>query len=189
MKRRRGFTLIELMVLLAVLTVIIQITAPAVARFFRGRKRIEDARRIMALTRLARNEAIARGEPMRFWVDMDEGFYGLETQSSYMRVEDDVAFIQREYKMSDEVTLTADGTVFDEDGRMIVVFRPDGTCDGGELQTITLTDRDAKEIRINRIDEGARFVIEVEDDEETWVDDQAEYIETESTQGSRSLFR
>src|SRR2546426_11590252 len=46
-----GFTLIELILVMTVLTIAVSITAPALANFFRGRSLDSEARRLLALTR------------------------------------------------------------------------------------------------------------------------------------------
>src|SRR5689334_15919462 len=46
-----GFTLIELILVMAILTVAVSITAPALSNFFHGRTLDSEARRMLALTR------------------------------------------------------------------------------------------------------------------------------------------
>src|SRR5438874_13384988 len=78
-----GFTLIELILVMTVLTIAVSITAPALANFFRGRSLNSEARRLLALTREGQSRAVSEGLPMDLWLDAQQGAYGLEAESSY----------------------------------------------------------------------------------------------------------
>jgi len=78
-----GFTLIELILVMALLTVVISLTAPKLARFFHGRTLDSEARRLLALTRSGQSRAVSEGLPMNLWVNADERTFGLEAERSY----------------------------------------------------------------------------------------------------------
>jgi len=80
---RRGFTLIELILVMALLTVVISLTAPKLSRFFHGRTLDSEARRLLALTRSGQSRAVSEGVPMDLWVDTEQGTFGLEAEPSY----------------------------------------------------------------------------------------------------------
>jgi type II secretion system protein H len=80
---RRGFTLIELILVMALLTVVISLTAPKLSRFFHGRTLDSEARRLLALTRSGQSRAVSEGMPMDLWVDAEQGTFGLEAEPSY----------------------------------------------------------------------------------------------------------
>jgi prepilin-type N-terminal cleavage/methylation domain-containing protein len=82
-RTRRGFTLIELILVMALLTVVISLTAPRLSRFFHGRTLDSEARRLLALTRSGQSRAVSEGIPMDLWVDAEEGTFGLEAEPSY----------------------------------------------------------------------------------------------------------
>src|SRR5512135_3490059 len=82
-RARRGFTLIELILVMALLTVVISLTAPRLSRFFHGRTLDSEARRLMALTRSGQSRAVSEGLPMDLWVNADKGEFGLEAEPSY----------------------------------------------------------------------------------------------------------
>jgi prepilin-type N-terminal cleavage/methylation domain-containing protein len=79
----KGFTLIELILVMAILTIAVSITAPTLANFFRGRTLDSEARRLLALTRQAQSRAVSEGIPMELWVDASQNKYGLEAEPSY----------------------------------------------------------------------------------------------------------
>ena len=80
---RRGFTLIELILVMALLTVVISLTAPRLSRFFHGRTLDSEARRLLALTRGGQSRAVSEGLPMDLWVDTEQGTFGLQAEPSY----------------------------------------------------------------------------------------------------------
>src|ERR1039458_6663663 len=79
----RGFTLIELILVMALLTIVISLTAPKLSRFFHGRTLDSEARRLLALTRSGQSRAVSEGVPMDLWVDAELGTFGLEAEPSY----------------------------------------------------------------------------------------------------------
>src|ERR1035441_2955091 len=80
---RRGFTLIELILVMALLTIVISLTAPKLSRFFHGRTLDSEARRLLALTRSGQSRAVSEGMPMDLWVNTGQGTFGLEAEPSY----------------------------------------------------------------------------------------------------------
>lgn len=80
----RGFTLIELILVMAMLVVIMAMAAPTLANFFRGRNLESEARRMLSLTRYGQNRAASEGIPMIFWIDPATGQYGLRAHESYL---------------------------------------------------------------------------------------------------------
>jgi len=82
-RQRSGFTLIELILVMALLTVVVSLTAPKLSRFFHGRTLDSEARRLLALTRSGQSRAVSEGVPMDLWVDAEKGEFGLEAEPSY----------------------------------------------------------------------------------------------------------
>jgi type II secretion system protein H len=85
--RERAFTLIELILVMALLAIVLAISAPSLSRFFKGRSLESEAERFMALTRAAQSRAVAEGVPMVLWFDTKQRAYGLNADKSF--VEDD----------------------------------------------------------------------------------------------------
>jgi Tfp pilus assembly protein FimT len=78
-----AFTLIELILVMAILIMMVSITAPTLSHFFRGRTLNSEARRLLALTRSGQSRAVSEGLPMDLWVDAKQGIFGLEAEPSY----------------------------------------------------------------------------------------------------------
>jgi prepilin-type N-terminal cleavage/methylation domain-containing protein len=81
--RLSAFTLIELILVMAILTMAVSVTAPTLANFFRGRTLDSEARRLLALTRIGQNRAVSEGIPIDLWVNPSQGTIGLDAEPSY----------------------------------------------------------------------------------------------------------
>jgi prepilin-type N-terminal cleavage/methylation domain-containing protein len=79
----RAFTLIELILVMAILTMAVSVTAPTLASFFRGRTLDSEARRLLALTHGGQNRAMAEGIPIDLWIDTTQGIIGLDAEPSF----------------------------------------------------------------------------------------------------------
>jgi type II secretion system protein H len=82
-KGRAGFTLIELILVMAVLVIVLALVAPSLSNFFRGRSLDSEARRFVSLTRYAESRAVSEGVPMLVWIDPEQRSYGLTEEVSY----------------------------------------------------------------------------------------------------------
>jgi type II secretion system protein H len=168
----RGFTLIELILVMAILTIAVSVTAPSLSNFFRGRTLDAEARRILALTRLGQSRAASEGVPVQLWIDAAQGLYGLETEPSYETTDAK----REEFKLDGGMqieTIAYDPTSMDtlpgstapapvntmpansarqnsgpHSALPKVKFLPDGTVDESSPQMIKLTGRDGFSIYV-----------------------------------------
>jgi type II secretion system protein H len=85
----RGFTLIELILVMALLVVVLSIAAPSLSRFFRGRDLESEAHRFLALTRYGQNLAVSEGIPYLLWIDRENREYGLRAELSLDDIEEE----------------------------------------------------------------------------------------------------
>jgi prepilin-type N-terminal cleavage/methylation domain-containing protein len=79
----RGFTLLELLLVLALLAMAVAVAAPSLSRFFAGRSLDSEGRRMLALTRYAQSRAVSEGVPMVMWFDPELGKYGVKAELTY----------------------------------------------------------------------------------------------------------
>jgi type II secretion system protein H len=100
---RHGFTLIELILVMAVIVVMAAVVTPRMAGFFRGRTLDNEARRFLSLTRYAQNRAVSEGIPMLVWIDEAKQLYGVEAQPGYQE-RDALAL---EYRVAEELEIEA----------------------------------------------------------------------------------
>lgn len=149
-----GFTLIELVLILALLVVITSLTAPAMARFIRGRALDTEARRMVALMHAAQSRAVSEGAPMMFWVDAKGGRYGLCSEASGQTSGQRLSAAPGQNGDPKAETLTVDATLavavvklstgaqIEFNGLPAIRFLADGTVDESSPQTLKLADSD-----------------------------------------------
>ena len=82
-RRQDAFTLIELILVLAVLSTVFALGAPTLTRFFRARTLEDEGQRFLALTRYGQSRAVSEGVPMVLWVNPADSTYGLRIQDGY----------------------------------------------------------------------------------------------------------
>ncbi len=79
----RAFTLIELILVMALLVIVIAVAAPSLSRFMRGRTLDSEARRFVSLTRYGQSRAVSEGVPVVLWINTRQGSYGLRQEAGY----------------------------------------------------------------------------------------------------------
>jgi type II secretion system protein H len=82
-RRTSAFTLIELILVMAVLVMVTAIIMPRLSGFFGARAADSEAKRFMALMHYGQTRAVADGVPMMLWIDSTHRAYGLEQQPGY----------------------------------------------------------------------------------------------------------
>lgn len=151
----RGFTLVELVVVMTLLVTVIALASPSLAGFFRGRAVEAEARRFLSLTRLGQSRAASEGVPMILWVDTAQRTYGLEADSSFTD-EDQKAVeytldgnVTAEIGATDAVreamTSTLSGNTVSSSKHSAlpqIRFEPDGGINESSPENFRLMDRD-----------------------------------------------
>ena len=88
-----AFTLIQLILVMAILIIAVSITAPALGNFFRASSLDSEARRLLALSRQGQARAVSEGLPVELWLDQKRGLYGLEVEPSFEPVDPKAASV------------------------------------------------------------------------------------------------
>jgi len=142
--RRRAFTLIELVFVLALLVIVTSITAPAMSRFIRGRALDSEARRLLALTHEAQSRAVSEGLAMMFWVDEKADSYGFASETSGPTGDPKGENLTADATVM--ISVLSVGAVAGQPTTFknlpAIRFQPDGTIDESSPQTLKLTDSD-----------------------------------------------
>jgi prepilin-type N-terminal cleavage/methylation domain-containing protein len=86
-RHRAGFTLLELVVVLLVVSVVAMTVVPVMRNFARGRKLSDAAVQVMSLANYARTQSVAQGKYFRLNFDPQAGAYWL-TARTYDRFEE-----------------------------------------------------------------------------------------------------
>ena len=151
-KRRTtaGFTLIELILLMALLAIVISIIAPRLASFFRGRSLDSEARQLLALTRQAQGRAVSEGIPMRLWLDTQNRAYGLEARPGYVDLDTNAVAFALNKNVQIEIPASATWSLPNPNalaldkrsGLPALEFLPDGSIARSSPQNLLLRDQD-----------------------------------------------
>jgi type II secretion system protein H len=135
-----AFTLIELILVLALLVIITSLAAPPMANFIRGRAMDSEARRLMALMHAGQSRAVSEGMPMMLWVDEKQGTYGLQAETTGKAGDPKAENLSVDSTL--QITVPNAGlsapTTFNN--LPAIRFLADGTVDESSPQTLQLTD-------------------------------------------------
>ena len=155
--RSPGFTLIELILVMAVLVIVLGVSAPSLSRFFQGRTLEFEARRFVGLTRYGQSRAVSEGIPVLLWIDQKQGAYGLKADSSY--VEEDTKSLEYQVhkdlqlEVEQSVTAQRQASLWKGTGGLAanlprIRFNPDGFISESSPESILFRQGSDGEIRI-----------------------------------------
>lgn len=151
-----GFTLVEFILVMALLATVMALSAPMLAGFFRQRTLEQEAVRFVALTEFGRSEAVSQGIPMVVWVDPLSGDFGLEPKAGYRARET----VRREYLLHPEVRFELEESPSSRDAMVDVAeFGPDGTLSLESLERVVLVDKRGAELVVAQSTNGWRYEV------------------------------
>jgi general secretion pathway protein H len=124
-----GFTLLELMAVLALMALMMGLVLPSMVRSWEREKTRATVREVTATLRTARSEAITRGVKVRLFLDLTTGRYRLEGSA-------------REGALTG-VSLSGASLVWQnpEKSQGYIAFFGDGSSSGGKLALVEPTGR------------------------------------------------
>ena len=144
----RGFTLIELIFVLALLAISALFVAASLGTFVRGRTLNFEARRMLTLTQYAQSRAVSEGVPVILWVNPATSVYGISTQSSYNDPDGDVRGVryvaEASLKLESPTNANANPSEQDDErlgldeGLVFIRFTPDGFFDESSANKIII---------------------------------------------------
>lgn len=137
---RRAFTLIELVLVLALLVIITSLAAPAMANFTRARALDSEARRMIALMHAAQSRAVSEGMPMVIWVDGKNGLYGLQAETTGQNGDPKAENLSVDSTLQIAVLTSSVNTPTTFNNLPAIRFLPDGTVDENSPRELQLTD-------------------------------------------------
>ncbi len=141
---RCAFTLIELVLVMALLVVAVCMVAPRMSDFIRGRALDSEARRMMALMHAGQSRAVSEGMPMVLWFDGKQNACGLEEETPPKGGDPKAEELDiSEYVQITPVTTGAlASTRFNN--MPAIRFLPDGTIDENSPSSVVLTEGNSK---------------------------------------------
>ena len=136
-RQRRAFTLVELILVLALLFIAVSLVAPRMSTFVRGRALDAEARRLLAMTNAGKARAVSEGMPMVLWLDEKKNGYGLTEETPAQKTDPDAEnFIADENVVIAVMNLSGTATTFNN--LPAIRFLADGTVDENSPQTVQL---------------------------------------------------
>ena len=136
----RAFTLIELILVLALLVIITSLAAPAMAKFIRGRALDSEARRLMALMHAGQSRAVSEGLPMVLWVDEKQDVYGLQAETTGQNGDPKAEVLPVDSTVQIAVQDAGASAATTFNNLPAIRFLADGTVDENSPPTLELTD-------------------------------------------------
>ena len=163
-----AFTLLELIAVLALLTVVFTVSAPSLGQFFKSRSLVEEARRMLALTEHVRREAISTGAPMQLLFDMNRGVLYVEREDGYQPGQFGNQTIQttRPYWISEKHEVIFETGEPIERDLYAVTFLPDGSLLDTSPTSWRLQNRENREefYRVAKLQGQLRYELLTDDD-------------------------
>jgi type II secretion system protein H len=135
-----AFTLIELILVLALLVIITSLAAPPMANFIRGRAMDSEARRLMALMHAGQSRAVSEGMPMVVWVDEKQGSYGLQAETTGQTGDPKAENLSVDSTLQIAMLTTGLSAPTMFNNLPAIRFLADGTVDESSPQKLQLTD-------------------------------------------------
>jgi len=145
-----GFTLVELILVMALLAVVAAFSAPLLGRSMHERNLHDEANRFLALTEYARNEASSQGVPMTVWIDPQSQRFGTEPQTGFEGDETRA----KDYALNPDVHFELDRAATRNGLIDVAVFTPDGAPATTNIDALRVVDRFGSGLTVARTTDG-----------------------------------
>lgn len=137
---RAAFTLVELILVLALLVIVTSLAAPALSNFVRGRALDSETRRLAALMHAGQSRAVSEGMPMVLWLDEKQGAYGLQAETTGQNGDPKAEKLSVDSTLQMAVMNVGVATPVTFQNLPAIRFLPDGTVDENSPQMLKMTD-------------------------------------------------
>ena len=142
---RAGFTLIELVLVMAILIAVLSMSGTSLTSFFKGRALEAEGQRFLALTRHAQNRAVSEGLPMILWIDPAEKKYGLEHAEGFVELNEKVTEFTLGRDLEIKATWPQNAVIRQKSSEILLRFDPDGYIDENSPELIVIKEKDRDE--------------------------------------------
>ena len=167
----KGFTLVELIMVMVVLAGVMAVAAPSLNKFFRNSALNDEARRIVGLIELARHEAISTGFPMQVWFDLENQWFGIRElsgqEASFNNPADRQALSGKYFfELNSQLEIELEQSTMVNQMLPSIIYFPDGHLETSSLPGFYLKNkkRDDQRLQIARSPNWLRYEIRKNDE-------------------------
>ena len=145
-RRSNAFTLVELIIVMALLAIVMALAAPSLARSMKERNLPDQAARLLAATEYARSEAASQGVPMVIWIDSEARVFGIEPKEGF----DGEPSRSREFTWIEDIQIETEQKATADKKNDGIEFAPDGAPSDTSVETVKMSDRFGNVLTIAR---------------------------------------
>jgi len=153
--KEKAFTLVELILVMALLATLAALSVPSLSRSMRQRYLAQEAARFLALTEYGRDEAVSQGVPMIVWIDSATRRFGIEPKTGY----EGATTRQREFELNPDVQMELTGGVRKRGVIEAMEFSPAGALATTSLEAVRFVDRFQSALTVARASDGWAYEI------------------------------
>jgi len=150
----RGFTLLELILVMVILSTVLALAAPSLRGFFASRQINDTATQILALTQFARSQAISEGIAYRLNFDTQQRTYWLTAQQAGVFEQPKTEFGQV-FELPKDMAMELE-SLEKQERDVFLAFTPYGTVTPG---TVRLIDRGGRALEVTCLSATEAFSI------------------------------
>ncbi len=141
-----AFTLVELIIVMALLAIAAALAAPMLSRSLRDRNLADEATRFLSASEYARNEAVSQGIPMVVWLNASAGRFGVGGKAGFEVDESRL----KDFPISDDIHFEIEDKASTGQSVDLAEFSPDGAMASTSLESLRLLDRFGSAVAIAR---------------------------------------
>jgi prepilin-type N-terminal cleavage/methylation domain-containing protein len=154
-----AFTLLELIIVMAVLTVMMAIAAPSLSSSLRAHNLEQAGAQLLALTEYGRDEAISQGIPMDVWLNPANGQYGVNAKAGFPGD----ATRDKRYTLATDLHFDTTAAAVPSGHQLNAAeFEPDGTLDPSSNAVMRIVDRTGAGVSVTQTADGFGYEVRKE---------------------------
>jgi len=147
---RIAFTLIEFIVVMALIATLMALVAPRLSGSIRRHNLEQEATRWVALTEFGRDQAVSQGVPMVVWLDSQTSWFGLQPKPGYLASSNRTVEFQLPEEIEFELATVARST----GPQQVVELAPDGFLETDSIQVLGLRHQSGERVIVTLMTNG-----------------------------------